>query len=216
MALTAVLVVLAMVLTAAAARADGDPASDVLISQNAFLPWDAGASASQQARLEALLQAAARGGYQIRVAVIASRSDLGSVTELWRQPQSYAQFLQDELSLVFHGRVLVVMPNGFGLYGGGPTRAVEQAALASTRAAAVGARPATVAISAVEKLAAASGHSVALAGVNAASRSAGVASGSDDAVSYIVFAVGAVLIAAAWTASLRARPVRLRHGVPSV
>jgi hypothetical protein len=55
-----------------------------------------------------------RGGRGFR----ASRSDLGSVTELWRQPQSYARFLDQELSLslVYHGPLLVAMPGGFGYY----------------------------------------------------------------------------------------------------
>ena len=60
----------------------------------------------QQAQLVALLAAARRSGYQLRVALIASSTDLGSVTELWRQPQSYAQFLGQELSLVYRGPVL--------------------------------------------------------------------------------------------------------------
>ena len=67
-----------------AARADGDPASDVLATQPLFLPQDAGIPTAQQGQLGELLQTAARNGYQIRVALIASRSDLGSVTELWR------------------------------------------------------------------------------------------------------------------------------------
>ena len=38
----------AMLLPAASARADGDPASDVLAEQSLFLPQDAGLTASQQ------------------------------------------------------------------------------------------------------------------------------------------------------------------------
>ena len=113
---------------AASARADGDPASDVLATQSLFLPQDAGVPLAQQNQLTALLEAAASSGYQIRVAIIASSSDLGSVTELWRQPQTYARFLGQELSLVYHGPLLVVMPNGFGLESlkpGGPRRLVR-------------------------------------------------------------------------------------------
>ena len=46
-----------------AARADGDPASDVLLSQPLFLPQDAGVPATDQAQLASLLAAAHRAGY---------------------------------------------------------------------------------------------------------------------------------------------------------
>ena len=48
------------------------------------------------------------------MAIIAKPDDLGSVTSLWREPQAYAHFLGLELSLAYKGRLLVVMPNGFG------------------------------------------------------------------------------------------------------
>jgi len=116
MAVSLSIPVAALGLLAASARADGDPASDVLVSQTLFLPQDAGVPANQQAQLDALLHAAQQSGYQIRVALIASPTDLGSVTELWRQPQNYARFLAQELSLLYRGPLLVVMPNGYGLY----------------------------------------------------------------------------------------------------
>ena len=101
---------------ATAARADGDPASDVLATQSLFLPQDAGIPLPQQSQLTGLLQASASSGYPIRVAIIATKADLGSVTELWRQPQTYARFLGQELSLVYRGPLLVVMPGGYGFY----------------------------------------------------------------------------------------------------
>ena len=48
------------------------------------------------------------------MAIISSRTDLGAVTGLWRQPRNYARFLGLELSLAYKGRLLVVMPNGIG------------------------------------------------------------------------------------------------------
>ncbi|MBV9006759.1 MAG: hypothetical protein JO181_18980, partial [Solirubrobacterales bacterium] len=51
---------LALGWSAAPARADGDPASDVLATQLLYLPQDAGVPAAQQAQLGALLQTAAR------------------------------------------------------------------------------------------------------------------------------------------------------------
>src|ERR1700733_6210373 len=74
---------------ASIARADGDPASDVLVSQTVFLPSDARVSAQQQAQLVGLLQASTQAGFPVRVAVISSDYDLGSVTALWRKPRAY-------------------------------------------------------------------------------------------------------------------------------
>jgi hypothetical protein len=186
------------------ARADGDPASDVLAQQRLFLPQDAGLSPSAQTQLAALVEAATRAGYQIRVAVIASSSDLGSVTELWGQPQSYAKFLGQELSLVYHGDVLVVMPSGVGVYSINRPTAAEPSPLAGMQAGGGTGGLSGLASSAVERLAAAAGHPVtAPAGVTAAGghRSA-------DVTAWIVFVLGASLIALAWGASLRARPPR--------
>ena len=50
------------------------------------------------------------------MALIAARGDLGAVTELWRQPAQYARFLGTELTDVFSGTLIVVMPNGYGVW----------------------------------------------------------------------------------------------------
>jgi hypothetical protein len=94
------------------ARADGDPASDVLLAQALFLPQDAGVPATEQAQLASLLAAAHHAGYNLRVALIARPADLGSVTALWHQPENYARFLGQEQSLNYTGALLVVMPGG--------------------------------------------------------------------------------------------------------
>ena len=60
------------------------------------------------------MKSAARAGFPVRVAIIAGPPDLGAVTALWRNPRGYARFLGIELSLAYKGRLLVVMPNGFG------------------------------------------------------------------------------------------------------
>jgi len=99
---------------AASAHADGDPASDYLLVQKVFLPFDAKFPAQQQAQFAALVTAANRSGFTIRVALITSSYDLGAITSLWRQPRTYARFLGEELSYVYKGRLLIVMPNGFG------------------------------------------------------------------------------------------------------
>lgn len=104
---------------AAPARADGDPASDVLLFQPAFFPY---ASPSNDAKAELLgaVAAAKRAGYTIRVAVIQSRRDLGANPELYAKPQVYATFLDAELrSARYFGALAVVMPQGFGVAPGG-------------------------------------------------------------------------------------------------
>jgi hypothetical protein len=101
------------------ARADGDPASDVLVNQWLFLGADAAVPLPEQLRLVSLLGAARRAGVPIRVAIISSPSDLGAVSELWDQPRAYAGFLGYELSLTSRTRLIVVMPNGVGYYSPG-------------------------------------------------------------------------------------------------
>ncbi len=192
------------------ARADGDPASDVLVTQTLFLPWDAGVSASQQTQLTTLLREAEHKGHPLRVALIASSADLGSVTELWRQPQSYADFLGDELSLVYKGTLLVIMPDGFGLYRTNGSLGPERAALASLRGAVAGAGLGTAALLAVRHVAAAAGHPLS---IPSDIRVPSTVSGSSDAIAWIVFVIGGALIALAWTGSLRAQPLRVHlHG----
>lgn len=177
----------------------------MLVTQSVFLPADANASAAQQSQLDGVLAEAEKAGFSIRVALIASTSDLGSITPLWGQPQSYAEFLGDELSLVYHGYVLVVMPAGDGLYRTGLSPTAERAALAGTRAP--GSKGLVEgAIAAVQRLAAASGHALA-APTGRPAPSPSTASGSGATIPWIVFAIGGTLIAAAWAASLRARPL---------
>ncbi len=200
---------LTVAIAPAPARADGDPASDVLVSQTAFIPSDAGVSAAQTAELQALLSTAARHGYPVRVALIASASDLGSVTELWRQPQNYADFLGLELSLAVHGTVLVVMPNGAGVYHPGVATAAARAALARASAHAGHGDLAAIAVAAVQDLAAADGHVVRAPRAQPAPRRE--ASKSTALTTWLAVGIGAGLIVLAWAASLRTRPLRVRR-----
>jgi hypothetical protein len=130
---TAALVVLAAALLACAApsaRADGDPASDYHLTQKVLFPFDVKAPKAKQQQLVALVDEANSKGFPIRVAVIGSSYDLGSITSLWRQPQTYARFLGAELTYVYKNRLLVVMPNGFGFNRPGQNGAAERAVLA--------------------------------------------------------------------------------------
>ena len=116
---------------APAAVADGDPASDYLITQPAFFPFDAHIDKATSNELLALLAASKKAGFEIRVAVIATRYDLGSVPVLYRKPVQYARFLGQELFYWYKHELLVVMPNGFGVYRHGPAPAADPAAVAA-------------------------------------------------------------------------------------
>ena len=186
-----------------------DPASDVLAEQGVFIPADGSIPAREQAQLEAIVRVAQRSGHPVRVAVIASRSDLGSITGLWRAPAAYAGFLGRELSLVYHGALLVVMPNGYGvdLIGEpGASRALQSAgaSLEGLRLPGRGAALAQAAVSGIRRIAASAGHR--LAAPTATSLPRATSSSGSDTVAWIVLLVGAALVAAAWTASLRVRP----------
>jgi hypothetical protein len=201
--------VLALALAAFApglARADGDPASDVLYTQGVFVPQDAGAPASDVTRLAALVRESRRAAYPLKVAVVASSYDLGSVTALWRQPQTYAHFLGVELSLLYRGRLLTVMPNGLGVYHDGVPVARETAVLrgvAVDRGNLVG-----TAATAVQRLAAADGHRLAEPVAAALAPTAG-GHGTSPAT-WIAVGLGLLLVALAWAFSLRERPLRRR------
>ena len=197
--------------TTSQARADGDPASDVLAGQTVFIPQDGAVPSAQRSQLAQLAGSAARSGFPLRVALIATRSDLGSVTALWRRPSAYSRFLAQELSQVFHGTLLVVMPNGFGVarVGEGPATA----ALPRVPAPASGTALGSAAIVAVQRLAAGAGHR--LPAPHGATSGQGHARSRTGVVAWVAFAVGAILIAVAWTISLRQRPPRRRDGVAS-
>jgi hypothetical protein len=112
------------------ARADGDPASDYLITQKVFFPYDLKVPALKQQQLLALVQEANRAGFTLRVALISSSYDLGSIVSLWQKPKTYARFLGTELKYVYKNRLLIVMPNGFGFNRPGLSAAPEYAVLA--------------------------------------------------------------------------------------
>jgi cytochrome oxidase Cu insertion factor (SCO1/SenC/PrrC family) len=155
--LAAMLAVVAVGALSPAARADGDPGSDVLVYQNLFVAADANMSIPQQVELGDLLTAAARGGFPIRVAVIAEQDDLGAITALWEKPAAYARFLGIELSLAYAQRLLVVMPDGFGFYWQGHQSGAADRALGRLAIGQGGNGLATAAETAVRALSSASG-----------------------------------------------------------
>src|SRR6185312_13198036 len=112
----------------AAAGADGDPASDVLIAADTYVPFQ-GVSKRSIGKLNTNVAAVYASRYRIKVAVIATNVDLGSVPSLFNRPQLYAKFLGQEISTAFIGPLLIVMPAGFGMYDGGRSTAAESRVL---------------------------------------------------------------------------------------
>jgi cytochrome oxidase Cu insertion factor (SCO1/SenC/PrrC family) len=230
-----VLALCAVALTAAtfapSALADGDPASDYLVARQVFLTSESTSQTPSQRQLLSVAQAANRAGFPIRVAIISSDYDLGSITALWRKPRIYARFLGLELSSVYRQRLLVVMPNGFGFNWPGHSTTAAYRLLAKVPAPAGGAGLASAAVAGVRQLAAA--DRVVIPSAPAAGPAA---SGSDVTVLVLIAAaiVAAIVATVAVTVVRRRRrrapaaakreppvaggsslPIRLRWAIPS-
>lgn len=171
------------------ARADGDPASDYLLGTQVFIPFDLKIPKASQRELTSLVHDANTSGYTIRVALIGSAYDMGSVTSLWRKPKPYAKFLGTELTFVYKNRLLVVMPNGFGFNRPGHPTTKEYATLSKIPIKSGPMGLLDAASTGVEKLAAASGVTIKRTG------SSGSHSMAHDRLKIIVAAV--LLLAAA-------------------
>jgi hypothetical protein len=116
---TSALAAVVALLAPAAAHANGDPASDVLLTDQVFLPFEAPITTSAQDDLRKTVSEANKKGYKLRVALIAFTSDLGTAVSLWKHPQDYSEFLGKEIAFVYTGPLLVSMPSGFGFYNQG-------------------------------------------------------------------------------------------------
>jgi MYXO-CTERM domain-containing protein len=98
------------------AHGDGDPASDVLLAQDVFYPYQPKVSPGLEAALEKTLHtAASTAGLHLKVAIIGTAEELGLVPNFFGHPQPYAQFLDREISFNHPQQLLVVMPAGFGV-----------------------------------------------------------------------------------------------------
>ncbi len=194
LSLALALVALLVPLGASLARADGDPASDVLLGENVFYPYTPPVSPALQRTLNKETAAAKAAGFPLKVALIASPVDLGVIPDLFGQPQRYATFLDQEISFRGKQPLLVVMPAGYGVQGL-DARAKSAVASLAKPAGKTSNDLAQAAITAVAKLADARGHPLTgVAGVPGSSHSGG---GSSSSVLLIVLAVVALLVAAA-------------------
>jgi hypothetical protein len=122
------LVVCALAVVSGAA-ADGDPASDVLLAADQYTPYPPPSQKPAKALGDAISAASANGDH-IKVAVIATKNDLGSVPSLFGQPRKYARFLGTELAFFYKGALLVVMPAGYGFANNGKAVPAAESVLA--------------------------------------------------------------------------------------
>ena len=97
------------------ARANGDPASHVLLEQAVFYGGALDLESKPAAQLDALVRESRRRGYPISVAVISRLEDMGTADYLYDDPDNYADFLAGEIGCCVRGRLLIVMPGGFGV-----------------------------------------------------------------------------------------------------
>jgi hypothetical protein len=140
------------------AGADADPASDVLLTQNRFLPYAPNTVSPCVAQaLTTVTDETLRTGFPLKVAVIAIAFDMGAVSDLFAQPQRYAVFLASEISFNRKLPVLIVMPAGFGQTNAGPSNALSGLTVDARHGSDGLARSA---IAAAVRLAAANGHPV--------------------------------------------------------
>lgn len=155
-----VLAVAAMLaLTPAAARADGDPASDVLLLQDVYLPYAPGVPAPLGKTITNLLKTTRKAGFPLKVAIIAQAKDLGAVPQFFGKPQSYAPFLQSEIAFNSRRPLLVVMPAGYGAAALPPGTETGLQGLDPPKSA-DGEDLGRSAVAAIVKLSAAAGHPV--------------------------------------------------------
>jgi hypothetical protein len=127
-ALAIAVALLAAASAASLARADGDPASDILPTESVYFPIKPPSNDAQHA-LASAVGAVYANGNRLKVAVIATQDDLGAIPSLMNKPDEYAKFLGQELMGFYVGPLLIVMPNGFGVYDGGRSVAAENEVL---------------------------------------------------------------------------------------
>ena len=161
---TALLAAMVSLCIPPAASANGDPASDYLLTQSVFLPFNVTIDKSTNDRLNAVIRAADRAGFKIKATLILGPADLGTAFSLIYKPQRYAEFLGLELSFVYRGPLLVVMPTGFGYSVKGNPDASASRVLGSIPAPGADVtKEAAAATLAIQRLAAAQGHRLVIA-----------------------------------------------------
>jgi hypothetical protein len=183
--------------------ADGDPASDVLLAQDVFYPYQPKVGPALEAALEKTLRAATRtAGLHLKVAIIGTSEELGLVPKFFGHPQAYAQFLDSEISFNQAQQLLVVMPAGFGAV---PTSLADGLTGVPVHGRQRSAGLTRSAILAVVALARRQGHPIATPSMSSSSS-------SSSPPALLAFGLPAALLALAGLAvMLRGRSARSRH-----
>jgi GNAT superfamily N-acetyltransferase len=190
---------------AGTAAADADPASDVLLVQNAFLPYEPTTPPVLAKALNQALTEIHSTGLQLKVAIIGSPVDLGGIPDLFGQVSRYAAFLETEISYRGPQPLLVVMPDGLSLQAAGSASALTGLAVDAHQQSAGLARTAVLA---VERIAAARGHPIAAPALGASG------GGGSGGLLLSVVAVAAVLLVIGGGFAVRRRRSN-GPGVPS-
>jgi hypothetical protein len=178
----------------ARAHGDGDPASDVLLAQNVFYPYQPKVSPALETVLEKTLHASARAtALHLKVAIIGTAEELGLVPNFFGHPQAYAQFLDREISFNRPQPLLVVMPAGFGVMPASAANALARVPIYKQQGSNGLTRSAIVAVVALARY---QGHPIATPSISPSS-----SSGSPPAL--LVFGLPAAVLALAGLAAIR-------------
>jgi hypothetical protein len=195
-AVAVLLAALALGLVPSSGWADGDPASDVLLGQAVFYPLSPKVSPGQEAALEKTLKAAnSEAGLNLKVAIIDSAEELGLVPRFFGHPQTYAEFLDREISFNQEQPLLVVMAAGFGVMPTSFSKALAHVPLYAQQSSDGLVRSATLAVIAMAKQL---GHPIAAPSVTASKH-------GSSPPALLVFGLPAVLLAIAGLAMRRVR-----------
>jgi hypothetical protein len=201
----AILALLVLLLACPNALADADPASDVLLGENVFYPYNPSVSRPLQTALNAETTAAHHAHFPIKVALIAQPFDLGALPTFFDKPKQYAAFLDQEINFGSKVPLLVVMPSGYGT-AGLPDAAQSVIASLAKPSGRSGNALAEAAITAVRKIAAAAAHPLAAGATRTSSQSGG----SGAAVPLAILVAVCVTVAAA-VLTLRRRRMPLER-----
>lgn len=195
---------MAVLLAPAAARADGDPASDVLLIQDAYLPYFPAPAKPLAQTLTRLLAQLRKAGYPMKVALVQSAGDLGAYPEMLGKPEPYAKLLASEIVFkVSKPHLLVVMPDGFAGRNLGPEAKGLLAKIGIDKSAQSDGL-ARAALEAVARIATANGHPTQVPEVKTTAKQSG-GGGSSNTALYVVAGIIVLLGIALVAVSVRSR-----------
>ena len=113
---------LAVLVSPARAHAHGDPTAHYLETDSLLTSYSAPPDVAVELRLRGVLDAAAAGGYPIKVVLFANDGDTGGEAEPLTDTQTYVTTISGELDAtrLLEAPVLIVTPDRFGIGGSQP------------------------------------------------------------------------------------------------